>query len=71
MSQVYRIQNLLDVLCDLIYEVLQSRNVGYNPYSNFHSESTCEFLITDVELYRFGSNHMSFQDRIPITMFST
>ena len=49
MSQVDRIQKLLDVLCDLIYEVLQSRNFGYNIHSSFQSESTCTILMEDVE----------------------
>ena len=49
MSQVDRIQKLLDVLCDLIYEVLQSRNLGYNIDSSFQSESTCTILMADVE----------------------
>ena len=49
MSQVDRIEKLLDVLFDLIYEVLQSRNLGYNIDSSFQSESTCTILMADVE----------------------
>ena len=49
MSQVDLIQKLLDILFDLIYEVLQSRNLGYNIHSSIQFESTGTILMADVE----------------------